>query len=498
MMMPSPSFSNPAQDPFKKKIAPPGSGPMAPIPGPTGQMPQQPNPLQPKVGTMPPTAGGWNTYKGPQAPVPAQQIPTPQPNAGMMNYIDKVASAQPAVTMRANPQPTAEPVKAPPDPVAKAGPTPQAGTPGSTLQDPGQISQAGKDAAGYVSGNAAKLGQDPGSISEAGKLYAERVTNGLKGDDPQVKNAQQTEDTAAARREYSARTATEESLGQTPFAPGSAQYQRAMDQSRAGVNAANQAGQAGVNQFTRQRTADNMEAARGLESQQYDRNRTNLKDAQGQEDTQYGRAVGERTNSQIQSQQLGNSIQDPKAKYAYNAAIAAGADPQEAYQKIVGSTGSINEQYRGQSPVQNVQQDATDWIKATNPNLKEGSPEFAAAVTARMQETDSTSRAPVTNAVKEQEVKTLTEKERSGETLTPTEEKTLLAAGTYKEYSPANLPTGPGNAAIGTKVNVGGKAYTYSAWDKYTNCAVLTDSTGAKKFIWGGKVQDRPPNEKGR
>jgi hypothetical protein len=339
--------------------------------------------------------------------------------------------------------------------------------------------------------------QDPGQITDAGRAYAQRVTQNLAGNNPLVQNAQQTEDTAAARRAYTTRKATAESLAQTPFAQGSAQYQRAMDQSQAGVNAANQAGQAEVNQVTRQATADSMAAANGLEDQQY------------------SRAIGERTNQNTQKSDLAQSITDPKARYAFNAAIAAGVDPQTAYKQIVGETGTINETYRGQSPVANVQQDAEDWIKRTT-DLKEGSPEFTAAVRTRMTELDSATRQPVTNANKETAAVDIRETLNSGGTLTPEQEKAAIKAGVIPPLSEGTVPTGPDGVTSFLKQNpsgkfaVDGEVYTlvkgssprtgrtkYGNNPRHTDVAEVKDKSGKTLYFYDGAIHDKYPKEIG-
>lgn len=442
---------------------------------------------------------------GPTAPMPTTTVPTTQPSPPMGGYINSKANtllqpaspaaptgyspyrvtptAPAATTQPATQSPTAQtPVTAPtvqqptaytppasaaPMPAPTGAPAPMAGAPGSSLQDPGQL-------------------------TDAGKAYAARITQNLQGNNPLVQNAQATEDTAAARRGYLARKDTQEGLAQSPFAVGSAQYQRAMDQSQAGVNAANQAGQAGVNQVTRQATADNLTAANNLEDQQY------------------GRAVGERTDARTRAADLANSITDPKAKYAFNAAVAAGVDPKVAYQQIVGSTGTINAQYRGQSPVETVRQDATDWIKNTTA-LKEGTPEFNDAVTQRMKDLDATKNAPVAEAKTTAEQKAIEEKIRSGSPLSDEEQKTAIAKGTIPEFTPSNLGGYNDQKVkdlIGKPINIGGKVYTvvqgsrtrtgageFTTQERHTDWTEIKDQQGKSWYVYGGKLNEAPPHE---
>jgi hypothetical protein len=413
------------------------------------------NPAPPSSG--PTTMGGYvmnkaqSVFNAP-APSPAPQVsrpggfygtaPSPVPSS-WKNPAAGNFNAPPAPSYQAKAQAASSPydLAAPVQPIAEtvyrapAAPPPQAGQPGSTLQDPGQI-------------------------TDAGKLYAQRVLQNLQGNNPLIQNAQATEDTAAARREYMARKDTTESLAQTPYGPATAQYQRAMDQAQAGVDSANQQGQIGVNAFTRQTTADNMAAANNLEDQQY------------------GRAVGERTNSQMQTQNLADSIQDPKAKYAYNRMVQSGMDPKSAYDAVVGQNGSINPQYQSSSPgtldVKASQDAATSWIQATRPDLKPGTPEFQKAVTDRMQATDKAIQAPVTAANQQQDLQTAKSVLANNPSqLTPDQAKALISSGDIPSLSMGDATNSVNKMAslVGKTVNLDGQIVKVAgrgdyAWDR--------------------------------
>lgn len=395
-----------------------GSGPTAPAatttPAPTPPMQgyvgqvatQQSAPTPPKVSFM-----GYQPFGSQKPGGPGLNL-SGVGNAGMTSSMSTTTPPVPALPMVGQATPSSTTTTAPPYMPSQV---PKAGASGSSLQDPGQI-------------------------TEAGKLYAQRITANLQGNNPLIQNAQQTEDTAAARRGYLAKRTTEEGLAQTPYGAASAQYQRAMDESQAGVNAANQSGRNAVNDFTRKTTADTLAAAAGLEDQQY------------------GRAVGERTDARTQGSDLGNSIQDPKAKYAFNAMVASGVDPRVAYQQIVGSLGTINEKYRGQSPVQNVQQDATDWIKATQPGLAPGTPEFQVAVTQRMQETDKASRNPISEVNNQAEIGAAKKLLANNHPITPGQREVLVASGDIPTWSSSSLKFGKdANEFIGKTVNIDGR-----------------------------------------
>lgn len=182
-------------------------------------------------------------------------------------------------------------------------------------KDPGQITAAGSSASDYITKKAASLGGDPGYDTEAGKLYADRVTNGLKTPDASSVNVQNTADTNAARRQYLSNVQAGEAQGQSGFAPGSAQAQRIASQAQAGVNSANQAGQSAANDYLRQRTQDNMNAAQGLEASQHLKTRENLSDANALEARQ--NAQNQTNLGEAQAQDTQGYNRDQTAKKAY-------------------------------------------------------------------------------------------------------------------------------------------------------------------------------------
>lgn len=466
----------------KQARRPFGYGQTAPVPGPTGPATPVPTPQGPAS-----PMGGYIDRRtqvnlGPKASQTpwAAYRPTPiSPPAGAANAVPTPSQA-PTVTRAPLAAPQVEytppPAPAAPAPVPvsapAAQPVPQAGQPGSTLQDLGQI-------------------------TDAGRAYAERITRNLSGDNPLVRNAQMTEDTAASRRAYTARKNASESLAQTPFAPGSAQYQRVLTEAQAGVDMANQAGQANVNQLARAAGQDTLAAAQGLEDQQY------------------ARAVGERTNRQQQDATLGQTIEDPKARYAFQRMVASGVSPQDAYRAIVGETGTISQTYRGQSPVQQVQQDAVDWVKATQPGLAEGSPAFAAAVTARMQEVDQAQRQPVTAANRETEREDLRGILRTGGELNEAQTREAIKAGIIAPLTMSTIPAGS-NVADWLKehpegkFSVNGEVYTlvsgssprtgrskYLNRPRHTDVAEVRDSSGKTLYYYGGAFHDAPPKTVG-
>lgn len=352
-------------------------------------------------------------------------------------------------------------------------------------------STAGDNALDYVNRTSANLGKDPGAISEAGKLYADRVTNGLKTPDASSVNAQNTEDTAAARRAYLAKVSAEERAAQSGFAPGSAQATRIFDQSQAGVNAANQAGQSAVNAYIRQRTEDNMTRAQGLETQQYNRNRDVLRDAQDQDLAYYGRsekatdrgleaarvAYGKERdqvadsqwntiNTQNQEQRkfenqqvlkgdddqakrdLLNRLPEGPAKNQAMRLLAAGETPSDVLETIMSPDGSIKESYRGKTPgelglegereyaIQTLELEAQAKGTAFDPN----SPEGIKAIAAKMSEQRKVKNNPVTKETEAAEAERIRGKLSTGESLSKEEKDTAIKVGIIPPLTASTVP----------------------------------------------------------
>ncbi len=465
-----------------------GSGPTAPTPTiPSGHggatSPYTPPWAQ---STPQPQMQGYINTQAAKPPVPQMSIqrsaptlntytPDPSPPASMYAGQDAAMAAggvqaekarytqQQAGQGMSTAQAAVKPAAPTPQPASNY---PQAGTPGSSLQD-------------------------PRAITEAGTLYADRILKGLQGPDPLAVNAQQTEDTAASRRAYTARTSTEEQLGQSHFAPGSAQYQRAMDRSQAGVDDANLEGQNSVNDFTRKRTADNMAAAKDLE------------------DTRFSHALGERTRTDLQGKDFANSLPDGKAKYAYHAMIAKGMSPQEAYNAVVGPTGTVNAQYQPSKPgatkVEGLQEEAGAFITATT-GLKPGDPGYEKAVQKRLIDTDKTTQAPIVGGAENADLKTAQKTYTSGEApLTGDQKTALIQSGDITEVSDASSPQ-IGSLAPGKGIKIGDDVYKVldhqtarTGWTKsrdprHTDYTTMKNTaTGKTVYVYNGKINDQPP-----
>ena len=106
---------------------------------------------------------------------------------------------------------------------------------------------------------------------------------------------------------------------------------------------------------------------------------------------------------------------------------------------------------------------------------------------------------------------TLNKKLAAGETLTHTELRQGIKANAFPQFTAATLPRGGNVQDFLAKnpngvVNIGGKAYTvkggdsartgagtFSNQERHTDYAVVQDVSGQTKYVYDGKVNDKPP-----
>lgn len=296
-------------------------------------------------------------------------------------------------------------------------------------------------------------------ITESGRLYERQVEDRLKGNDPLVKNAQATADTQASRNNYYARTSAQENAAQARFAPGTIQYQRMTDESQAGANRANLTGQNNVNQFTRERSADAMGLAKGLESTAYgyandDRNfkvgernyadgrgdvmyqreRNAKQDAINEEDKTYTRNITERTYQDTQKLLASGDIKGmisamptQKGKNYLTQVLASGGDVKAKLAEMFNPDNSLKTEFRDDSPVADIRSQAEEWINLTMPGADPATKE--SAILQRMQDLDATKQGPVDDAKKARELQAIEAKISTGGTLKPEEVTAAIEGG---------------------------------------------------------------------
>lgn len=465
----------------------------------------------------------------------AQDEDQKKKQAGMDTYVNQVAQtslnappAQNNMNTSAPPQPGQAGPTGAPDPLVKptagsAGastgltpPTPPQNPGGGGPADPnvnisqvGAVGNQGTQDVTYKPPKAGEPGstlQNPGNITESGKLYTDRVAQGLKGEDPTVKNAQATEDTAKARRDYQSRTATQEGLAQTPFAQGSAQYQRAMDRAQSGVDMANQSGQNSVNDYTRKRTEDNMNRARDVEQ-----------DA-------YGNAIGERNYKDIKANTLINSLPKGKASSMAQQMASQGKTAAEITAALYGPDGKLKPEFVDDTQGTNDAKARLDKVTSTfKPGMvikdKNGNdftvpgtgpddPAYTNWAQGKADEQGVSSYGAITTPVTEADdlhvTKELTKKisGNTGKFLTDNDFTAAVEKKLIPDYTTANIPIdSAAQALIGKTVSIGGKQFMVVQSGRVANdsgghvsyTVIKNPESDKVQYSYNGKLNDDPP-----
>jgi hypothetical protein len=334
--------------------------------------------------------------------------------------------------------------------------------------------------------------KDPGTLTPQGAAYRDQIMKRLQGVDPLVQNAQATADTMTSRTNYMARMGADEGAAQARFAPGTLQYQRMMDNSMAGANSANLAGQNQVNDLARTRGAEAVSLAGGIEKDAYgnaigERNfqvgRDDLKyqrgtDAQARQDKLGQQAIEnshwETTNTQSQAEleylhqrdaqsrqdaldaiKRGdvdgaiNAIQGAKAKNYLLSVKAQGGDVLGAINGMF-DNGTLKAEYRDSTPAQDSLQGQIDFVKTIHPEWSDEQVQTEAI--ARMTNLDKTKQEPLGDQEQANQAQAVTEKIRLGQPLTAED----LALAKTQNLVPSVTSSGGGSNQI-----LGGGAATY-------------------------------------
>lgn len=249
-----------------------------------------------------------------------------------------------------------------------------------------------------VGGNAnSDVAPTPKPIS----LYEQSLQKRLAGQDPTVLNAQKQQNTDTSLGKYSAMRQSQQQGQQAGFTPGTLQSQRLQDRATGQAAEASLSGQDRVNALARTSGEQAINDQKGLEDQKYQR-----------------------------GTQLVASIKDDKARQAAQSLINGGMDPEEAYNTVIGSNGTVNEDYRSAAPDQ-IEFDAfAATAKRAHP---EWTPEqIQKAYTNMFDRTQG----PQTQAEKDQAVATFQEQINRGETVdfsTPEGQAVLGQVPTYEQ-----------------------------------------------------------------
>lgn len=375
--------------------------------------------------------------------------------------------------------------------------------------------------------------QKQSPLTEAGGLYDSYVTDVLKGDRAiaGVDSARSDSERRNALNYSHTMQQAQEAAAQAGMQPGTAGYNRIIQEAMAGISSQNLDRTNSVNQLQRQGYQDILGLGRGIEDTAYGRATDERGYQTGRADTEYNRGINERTYTdergdvaynrtktndlQAKTEKLAaiNAIEDPKARQAAMNAYLAEQGGQGTYGAILGmynADGSLKTEYQSQNPAQGDYQQRIAELKAYYPGKTDA--EIQAMAVAEREQERTVSRAPVDKATTEAEQAKITEKLRLGQQLTPEEKTSAIANGTIPEFTAANLPVNDADPAfkelVGKQVNIGGQLYTVvksiaprtgygdtTAQARHTDVAVVTDEAGKTKYIWGGNISDTPPKE---
>jgi hypothetical protein len=393
--------------------------------------------------------------------------------------------------------------------------------------------------------------QKQGPLTEAGGLYDSYVTDVLKGDRAiaGVDSARSDSERRNALNYSHTMQQAQEAAAQAGMQPGTAGYNRIIQEAMAGISSQNLDRTNSVNQLQRQAYQDVLGLGRGIEDTAYGRATDERNYQTGRADTEYGRGIDERTYAdnrgdvaynrsigeraytdergdvaynrtktddlQAKTEKLAaiNAIEDPKARQAAMNAYLSEQGGQGTYGAILGmynADGSLKTEYQSQNPAQGDYEQRIAELKAYYPGKTDA--EIQAMAAAEREQERTASRAPVDKATTEAEQAKITEKLRLGQPLTKDEKTSAIANGTIPEFTAANLPVNDADPAfkelVGKQVNIGGQLYTVvksiaprtgygatTAQARHTDVAVVTDEAGKTKYIWGGNISDTPPEE---
>lgn len=286
--------------------------------------------------------------------------------------------------------------------------------------------------------------KDQGALTEAGDLYSDYVTSVLKGDraiagvdsarsDAERRNALNYTRTLDQAREIAA---------QSGLQPGTAGYQRIINEAMSGVASQNLDRTNSVNQLQRQGYQDILGLGRGLE----DTSRANAIGERnyqtGRADTTYNRGVAERDfqtersdvaynraeagrlEKQTQEMAAINSIDDPKARQAaLNQYLAS---QQGNYGSVLGlfnPDGSLKSEYASINPAQASYEQRIAELKAYYPTKTDA--EIQAMAQSEREQERTVTRAPIDKATSEAQLTEIKKKIQMGQEISNDEMDSL-------------------------------------------------------------------------
>lgn len=371
--------------------------------------------------------------------------------------------------------------------------------------------------------------QKQGPLTEAGGLYDGYVTDVLKGDRAiaGVDSARSDSERRNALTYSHTLQQAQEAAAQSGLQPGTAGYNRIIQEAMSGIASQNLDRTNSVNQLQRQGYQDILGLGKGIEDTAYGRATDERNYQTERADTGYTRGVNERaytdsrgditynrnkTDSlQAKTEKLAaiNSIEDPKARQAAMNAYLAEQGGDSTYGAILGmynADGSLKPEYQSQNPAQGDYQQRIAELKAYYPGKTDA--EYQAMAIKEREADRAVTRGPISEATDANTARDLVKIINSGAKLNETQLQQAIDSKAIKSYTATGLKdfVGKDGAARlaadspGGLIAIDGQAYKVIGGDQVLTEKVLgkfgdtqekhIDYTefeapdGTKKYLW--------------
>lgn len=462
----------------------------------------------PTMGQMPtatgsvPGAQSWTSFQNYANRLPSYQVPTVQPQAKTQVSLPPMQTPQ-VQTVQSQPQVTGGPQNDPSGGAARAAQAAGQAQEKAQAQAMATASQGPSQAAGAVLPpvQPAKPDyetlKDPGQLTEAGKLYSDYITSVLKGDRAiaGVDSARSDAERRNALGYSNALRIAQETAAQAGLQPGTAGYQRIINEAMAGSASQNLDRTNAVNQLQRQGYQDILGLGKGLED-------TSRTDAIGERnfqtdraDVAFNRSETARLEKQTQEMAAINSIEDPKARQAaLNQYLQSQQGNYGAVLGLFNPDGSLKPEFASINPAQASYQQRIAELKAYYPGKTDA--EIQAMAQSEREQERAITRAPIETAADQKNKEAFAKELAAGRV-------TQEALNSLDPVSPQSIPLGSktkdflAQSKTGGWVNIGGAPYkVVSGGSSKTlgDYAVIRADDGQERYLTAdGRILDILP-----
>lgn len=289
--------------------------------------------------------------------------------------------------------------------------------------------------------------KDQGALTEAGNLYSDYVTSVLRGDRAiaGVDSARTDAERRNALNYSNTLRQAQEAAAQSGLQPGTAGYQRIINEAMSGIASQNLDRTNSVNQLQRQGYQDILGLGKGLEDtsrvnaigeRNYQTGRADTAYTRGIEDRNfqteradvaYNRSETGRLEKQTQEMAAINSIEDPKARQA---ALNQYLQSQQGnYGSVLGlfnPDGSLKPEYASVNPAQASYEQRVAELKAYYPTKTDA--EIQAMAQSEREQERAITRDPIDKATSEAEMAKIKEKIKLNRPVDPADIEKLQAS----------------------------------------------------------------------